>query len=446
MVFLRKACESFLISDAIHFPPSPKLFTIKIFFPAFLCGQMAHTFKKSFKLDHVFYEIRGPVYEQANALELEGYKITKLNIGNLAPFGFDAPDEIIRDVMLNLRNAQGYIDSRGLFAARKAVMQESQLKHIAGVDVDDVFIGNGVSELIMLSMQALLNDGDEILVPSPDYPLWTSAITLSGGKAVHYVCDEAQNWLPDLKDIAHKITNRTKGIVIINPNNPTGAVYSKEVLQQMVDLAVKHKLIVFSDEIYDKVLYDEARHHATASLSTETLFVTYGGLSKVYRACGFRAGWLVLSGAKHLAADYVEGLQTLSSMRLCSNVPAQYAIQTALGGYQSIQDLLAPGGRLHRQRAYAFQRISEMEGLTCVKPEGAFYLFPKIDTQKFGIRNDQQFVLDLLKQKHLLVVQGSGFNWPRPDHFRLTFLPNVEEMEEAMDKLEDFLKHYLQKR
>ncbi len=399
---------------------------------------------KSTKLDQVFYEIRGPVYDKASELEKQGYRIIKLNIGNLFPFGFDAPDEMIHDVVVNLRNAQGYVDSKGMFPPRKAVMQESQLKKIEGVEIDDIFLGNGVSELIMLSMQALLNNGDEMLVPSPDYPLWTSAITLSGGKPVHYHCDEHAGWYPDLADIEQKITSKTKGIIIINPNNPTGAVYEKAFLQQLVDLAVKHGLIVFSDEIYDKVLYDNTVHHAAASLSNETLFVTFGGLSKVYRACGFRAGWMVLSGTKKLATDYIDGLTTLASMRLCSNVPAQFAIQTALGGYQSIQDLLKPEGRLGKQREYAFERISNMPGLTCVKPNGAFYLFPKLDTKQFNIKSDQQFVLDLLNLQHLLVVQGSGFNWKTPDHFRLTFLPNLDDMKEAMDKLELFLEHYVQ--
>jgi alanine-synthesizing transaminase len=399
---------------------------------------------KSTKLDRVFYEIRGPVYHKASELEQQGYRIIKLNIGNLHPFGFDAPDEMIHDVVVNLRNAQGYVDSKGLFPARKAVMQESQLKGIEGVEIDDVLLGNGVSELIMLSMQALLNDGDEMLVPSPDYPLWTSAITLSGGKPIHYQCDEQANWYPDLADIERKITSKTKGIVVINPNNPTGAVYNKLFLEQLVSLAVKHRLIVFSDEIYDKVLYDDTKHTATASLSDETLFVTFGGLSKVYRACGFRAGWMVLSGTKKAASDYIDGLCTLASMRLCSNVPAQFAIQTALGGYQSIQDLLKPEGRLGKQREYAWQRITQMPGLSCVKPDGAFYLFPKLDLNRFRINNDQQFVLDLLNQQHLLVVQGSGFNWPLPDHFRITFLPNLDDMKEAMDKLEHFLMHYVQ--
>ncbi|WP_448519390.1 pyridoxal phosphate-dependent aminotransferase [Rhodoflexus sp.] len=399
-------------------------------------------FEKSNKLDRVFYEIRGPVYEQAAELEMQGYKITRLNIGNPAPFGFDAPDEIIHDIIVNLRNAQGYVDARGLFAARKAVMHYSQLKAIKGVGIEDIFIGNGVSELILLSMQALLNDGDEILVPAPDYPLWTSAINLSGGVPVHYICDEQADWTPDLTDIERKITSRTKGIVLINPNNPTGAVYSSDLLQQLVALAVRHRLIVFSDEIYDKILYDDTAHFSVAAFSDETLFVTYGGLSKAYRACGFRGGWMILSGDKKHAQSYINGLNTLASMRLCSNVPAQFAIQTALGGYQSINELVLPGGRLRKQRDYCWQRLNQMPGVSCVKPKGAFYMFPKIDTQMYRVDNDQQFVLDLLRQQHLLIVQGSGFNWPHPDHFRIVFLPTVDELAVALDKLENFLDDY----
>jgi alanine-synthesizing transaminase len=399
-------------------------------------------FEKSHKLDKVSYEIRGPVYEQAAELEKQGYKITRLNIGNPAPFGFDTPDEIIHDIIVNLRNAQGYVDSKGLFAARKAVMHYSQLKAIKNVTIDDIFIGNGVSELILLSMQALLNDGDEILVPIPDYPLWTSAVNLSGGTPIHYMCDEQAEWMPDLVDIERKITSKTKGIVIINPNNPTGAVYSSDMLQQLVELAVRHKLIVFSDEIYDKILYDDTAHFSTAAFSDETLFVTYGGLSKAYRACGFRSGWMILSGDKKHAQSYVNGLNTLASMRLCSNVPAQFAIQTALGGYQSINELVMPGGRLRKQRDYCWQRLNQVPGISCVKPKGAFYMFPKIDTQMYRIDNDQQFVLDLLQQQHLLIVQGSGFNWPYPDHFRIVFLPTVDELAIALDKLEKFLETY----
>ncbi|MCS6966959.1 MAG: pyridoxal phosphate-dependent aminotransferase [Cytophagales bacterium] len=397
-------------------------------------------FHKSRRLERVFYEIRGQVHEVATELEMQGYKIMRLNIGNPASFGFDAPDEIIHDVIVNLRNAQGYVDSKGLFAARKAVMHYTQLKAIRGVTIEDIFIGNGVSELILLSLQALLNEGDEILVPAPDYPLWTSAVNLAGGVPVHYLCDEQADWMPDLQDIQRKITRKTKGIVIINPNNPTGAVYSSDLLQKLVEIAVKNKLIVFSDEIYDKILYDDTAHFSTAAFSDETLFVTYGGLSKAYRACGFRAGWMILSGAKKQAQSYIHGLNTLASMRLCSNVPAQFAIQTALGGYQSINELVLPGGRLRKQRDYCWQRLNQIPGISCVKPKGAFYMFPKIDTHMYAIEDDQQFILELLRQQHLLLVQGSGFNWPHPDHFRIVFLPSVDELSIALDRLENFLE------
>lgn len=399
-------------------------------------------FRKSNKLDHVFYDIRGPVYDKAQELEMQGYKLIKLNIGNPAPHGFDAPDEIIHDVIINLRNAQGYCDSKGLFAARKAIMHYTQLKSIKGVTIEDVYVGNGVSELIMLSMQALLNAGDEILVPAPDYPLWTCSVNLSGGKAVHYVCDEESNWYPDLADIEKKITPRTKGIVVINPNNPTGAVYPSDLLQQIAELAAKHKLIVFADEIYDKILYDDVSHTSIAALSDDTLFITMGGLSKNYRSAGFRAGWMVLSGDKKHASSYIEGLNLLASMRLCSNVPSQYAIQTALGGYQSINELVLPHGRLRKQRDYVWQRLNEIEGISCVKPKGAFYAFPKIDTKKFNIKNDEKFVLDFLAQQRVLLVHGTGFNLKEPDHFRIVFLPIVEELTLALDRLDVFLKEY----
>ncbi|MCU0450013.1 MAG: pyridoxal phosphate-dependent aminotransferase [Bernardetiaceae bacterium] len=401
-------------------------------------------YQKSGRLDQVFYEIRGPVYQQAAELERQGFKVTKLNIGNPAPFGFDVPDEMIHDMIVNLRNAQGYAESKGLFAARKAVMHDAQLKAIKGVTIEDIFIGNGVSELILMSLQALLNDGDEVLVPAPDYPLWTAAVNLSGGRAVHYVCDEQADWYPDLADIARKITPRTKAIVVINPNNPTGAVYSSDLLHGLVDLAVKNRLIVFSDEIYDRILYDDTAHQSTAAFSDETLFITLGGLSKNYRATGFRAGWIIASGDKKNAADYLNGLNTLASMRLCSNVPAQFAIQTALGGYQSINELVLPSGRLRKQRDYCWQRLNNIPGISCVKPRGALYLFPKIDVKKFKIHDDQQFVLDFLTQQRVLLVQGSGFNWPQPDHFRIVFLPAVEELAGALDRLEVFLEHYQQ--
>lgn len=392
----------------------------------------------------MFYEIRGPIFEKAMDLERQGFKITRLNIGNPAPFGFDAPDEIVHDIIMNLRNAQGYTDSKGLFAARKAIMHYCQSKAIQNVQVDDIIIGNGVSELILLSMQALLNEGDEILVPAPDYPLWTAAVNLSGGKAVHYLCDEAADWYPDVADMESKITSRTKGIVLINPNNPTGAVYPPEVLRQVVAVAERHNLIVFSDEIYDKILYEGTVHHATASFSTDVLFLTFGGLSKNYRAAGFRAGWLVVSGKLSTAKSYIEGLNALASMRLCSNVPAQFAIQTALGGYQSINDLVLPTGRLAKQRDACYNKLVSIPGITCVKPMGAFYLFPKIDVQKFNIHRDEQFVLDLLIDQHVLLVQGTGFNWAQQDHFRVVYLPTIVELDETLDKLALFLQDYQQ--
>ncbi|MCC9167506.1 pyridoxal phosphate-dependent aminotransferase [Pontibacter harenae] len=398
--------------------------------------------QRSSRLDNVFYEIRGPIFEKAQELERHGYKITKLNIGNPAPFGFDTPDEIIHDMILNLRNAQGYTESKGLFAARKAIMHYSQSKNIRDVQIDDIIVGNGVSELILLSMQALLDDGDEILIPSPDYPLWTAAVTLSGGKAVHYICDEESDWYPDLEDMERKITSRTKGIVVINPNNPTGAVYPTEVLEKIVRLAEKHNLIVFSDEIYDKILYDDTVHVSTAALSEDVLFLTFSGLSKNYRAAGFRAGWVVISGNKAEGKSYIEGLNVLASMRLCSNAPAQFVIQTALGGYQSIADLVLPGGRLRRQRDLCYEKLTAIPGITCTKPKGAFYMFPKIDVKKFNIQDDQQFVLDFLCEQHVLLVQGSGFNWQKPDHFRVVYLPALEELNDTLNRLALFLEYY----
>lgn len=397
--------------------------------------------KKSDRLEHVFYEIRGPIFEKAQELEKQGYKITRLNIGNPAPYGFDAPDEIVHDVIVNLRNAQGYVDSKGLFAARKAIMHYSQTRAIRNVTIDDIFIGNGVSELILLTMQALLNDKDEILVPAPDYPLWTASINLAGGKAVHYICDEQADWCPDLADMERKITKRTKGIVIINPNNPTGAVYSADILQKIVQLAEKHRLILFSDEIYDKVLYDDVAHTSAATFSDEILCLTYSGLSKNYRAAGFRAGWVVISGDKSRAKSYLDGLNTLANMRLCSNVPSQFAIQTALGGYQSINELVLPQGRLRKQRDLCYEKLTAIPGITCVKPKGAFYMFPKIDTKLYNVTDDQHFVLDLLIEQRVLVVQGTGFNWPHPDHFRVVFLPSVEELSLTIDKIALFLEH-----
>lgn len=396
-------------------------------------------FEKSERLNNVHYEIRGPIAEKAAALEKLGHKIIKLNIGNPAPFGFDVPDEIVQDIILNLREAQGYSDSKGLFAARKAVVQYAQTKHIPDVQVDDVYIGNGVSELILLCMQALLNDGDEVLIPAPDYPLWTAATTLSGGKAVHYLCDEASNWYPDLADLESKISVRTKALVIINPNNPTGTVYPKEIIEKMVAIAEKHHLIIFSDEIYDKILYDGVVHHSPAAFTRQTLCVTMGGLSKNYRAAGFRAGWLILSGAKAKASSFIEGLTLLSSMRLCSNVLAQLGIQTALGGYQSIDDLVLPTGRLTRQRDICHKLLNSIDGVSCVKAQGAFYMFPKVDLERFDFNSDQEFVLELLAEQHVFLVHGSGFNYPQNNHFRVVFLPTVEEINVAVGRIKTFL-------
>lgn len=403
-----------------------------------------YSIEKSHKLDNVCYDIRGPVLKEAKRLEEEGHRVIKLNIGNPAPFGFEAPEEIVKDVIHNLPSSQGYCDSKGLFSARKAVMQHYQQKGLLNVSIEDIYLGNGVSELIMMAMQALLNNGDEILVPSPDYPLWTAAVTLSGGKATHYTCNEDADWYPDLDDIKSKITPRTKGIVLINPNNPTGAVYDEAFLLQIVEIAREHKLIIFADEIYDKILYDGIKHTPMCTLAQDILIVTFNGLSKAYRIAGFRSGWLVLSGAKHLAKDYISGLDILASMRLCSSVPMQHAIQTALGGYQSINELLLPGGRLLEQRNLAWKMLNDIPGVSCVKPKGSMYLFPKLDPEVFNIKDDQKFALDLLQQEKLLIVQGTGFNWSRPDHFRVVFLPRVEELKIAIDKIANFLTTYRQ--
>ncbi|MFZ9098954.1 MAG: pyridoxal phosphate-dependent aminotransferase, partial [Burkholderiaceae bacterium] len=382
---------------------------------------------------------RGPVLDKARAMEEEGQKIIKLNIGNLAVFGLEPPDEIVQDMIRNLPSAGGYTDSKGLFAPRKAVVHYCQQKRIAGVSVDDVYLGNGASELITMSMNALLNAGDEILVPAPDYPLWTASVSLSGGTPVHYMCDEAADWTPDLADIERKISPRTRGLVIINPNNPTGALYSDQVLEGLVALARKHGLIVFADEIYDKTLYDGAQHTSVASLAEDVLFVTFNGLSKNYRSCGYRAGWMVVSGDKRLAGDYIEGLTMLASMRLCANTPGQLAIQTALGGYQSIDDLVAPSGRLCRQRDLAYNMLSAIPGVSVVKPKAALYMFPRLDPKVYPIADDQQFACDLLEQERVLVVQGSGFNYPTPDHFRLVFLPHEDDLTEAIGRIGRFL-------
>jgi alanine-synthesizing transaminase len=397
---------------------------------------------KSAKLANVCYDIRGPVLARAKQMEEEGHRIVKLNIGNPAPFGFTAPDEIVQDVIRNLPDASGYCDSKGLFAARKAIMHYTQQKQIVGVNIEDIYIGNGVSELIVMALQALLNNGDEVLIPAPDYPLWTAAVSLSGGSPRHYHCDESSGWLPDLDDIRGKITPNTRAIVIINPNNPTGALYPAELLRAILSLARRHQLIVYADEIYDKVLYDGAQHTSIASLTGDVLCITFNGLSKNYRACGYRAGWMIVSGEKSHAQDYIEGLTILASMRLCANVPAQYAVQTALGGYQSIDDLVLPTGRLGKQRDLAFQLLTEIPGVSCVKPQAALYLFPRLDPHIYPIADDQQFVLDLLLEEKVLLVQGTGFNWPHPDHLRIVFLPHEDDLTEAIGRFAHFLERY----
>ncbi|MBT8119857.1 MAG: pyridoxal phosphate-dependent aminotransferase [Gammaproteobacteria bacterium] len=402
------------------------------------------TLKKSHKLDAVCYDIRGPVHREARRLEEDGHKILKLNIGNPSPFGFDAPEEIVQDMIHNVPVSQGYSDSRGLFSGRKAVMQYSQQKGIANVEIDDVYLGNGASELIVMSMQALINNGDEVLIPAPDYPLWTAAVSLSGGKPVHYLCDEESEWYPDIDDIKSRITDYTRGIVIINPNNPTGAVYPEEVLLSIIELAREHDLIIFSDEIYDKIVYDDAKHISTASLCEDVFCLTYNGLSKAYRVAGFRAGWMIISGDKSNATDYIEGIELLASMRLCSNVPGQHAIQTALGGYQSINELVAPGGRLYEQRNLAHDMLTAIPGISCVKPKGAMYLFAKMDQSRFNISDDEKMVLDLLIQEKILIVHGSAFNWPDTDHFRIVFLPHVDELTRAFKSIANFFSHYKQ--
>lgn len=403
---------------------------------------MKTAIRKSEKLNNVCYDIRGPVLTEAKRLEEEGHKIIKLNIGNPAPFGFEAPDEIIQDMIINLPSSQGYSDSKGVYPARKAVMHYCQEKEIDGVTIEDIYLGNGVSELIVMSMQALLNDGDEMLVPSPDYPLWTAAVSLSGGKTVHYICDEASQWYPDIADIEAKISDKTRGIVVINPNNPTGAVYPLEILDNIIQLARKHNLIIFSDEIYDKIVYDDAKHISLASLAKDVLFVTFNGLSKTYRVAGFRSGWMVISGLKRKATDFIEGIDILANMRLCANVPAQHAIQTALGGYQTIDDLIRPGGRLLKQRDRAFEMINAIPGLSCVKPMGALYLFPRIDPKIVPIEDDEQFILDLLLETKVLLVQGTAFNLPTTDHFRIVFLPHSDKLETAIEKIGQFLDGY----
>jgi alanine-synthesizing transaminase len=380
--------------------------------------------------------------EKAKQMEDEGHKIIKLNIGNLAVFNFGPPDEIVQDMILNMHNAAGYTDSKGMFAPRKSIMHYTQQKYIQGVTIEDIYIGNGASELIVMGMNALLNNGDEVLVPAPDYPLWTAAVSLSGGTPVHYICDESADWMPDIDDIKSKITPNTKAIVVINPNNPTGALYPVELLLRIVEVARQHQLIVFADEIYDKTLYDEATHTSIASLADDVLFLTLNGLSKNYRSCGYRAGWMVVSGEKKHAKDYIEGLNMLASMRLCSNAPGQFAIQTALGGYQSIADLVGPGGRLLKQRDLAHKLLTDIPGVTCVKPKAALYMFPKLDPKMYPIKDDQQFIHDLLTEQRVLLVQGTGFNWINPDHFRVVFLPNTDDLTEAFGRIANFLEGY----
>ena len=402
------------------------------------------TFKKSSKLDHVWYDVRGPVLDEANRMQADGIDVLKLNIGNPAPFGFSAPEEVITDMISTLRSAQGYSDSHGIFAARKAIMQYAQTKNIPNVSMEHIYTGNGVSELINLVTQGLIDNGDEILVPSPDYPLWTGCVTLAGGKAVHYICDEQSEWYPDIEDMRSKITDKTKAIVIINPNNPTGAVYPKEVLEQIVELAREHELMIFSDEIYDRLVMDGIEHTSIASLAPDLFCITLNGLSKSHMIAGFRCGWMILSGAKEKAKDYIEGLNMLSNMRLCSNVPAQCIVQTALGGHQSVKNYLVPGGRIYEQREFIYNAINDIPGLSAVKPKAAFYIFPKMDTKKFNILDDEKFVLDLLKEKKVLLTHGRGFNWAEPDHFRIVYLPNIEQLKDATGKIADFLSGYHQ--
>lgn len=397
---------------------------------------------QSAKLANVCYDIRGPVLAAAKKMESEGHRILKLNIGNPAPFGFEAPEEILQDVILNLPSAHGYGDSKGLLSARRAVVQNYQSRHIYGVDIEDVYLGNGVSELIVMALQALLDDGDEVLIPSPDYPLWTAAASLCGGRAVHYRCVEEEGWQPDLDDIESRVTDRTRALVIINPNNPTGAVYSREMVEKLADIARRHQLLLLSDEIYDKILYDGIEHTPAALVAPDILVLTFNGLSKAYRVAGFRTGWLMLTGPKRHASSYIEGLDILANMRLCPNVPTQYAVQTALGGYQSINDLVLPGGRLVEQRDRAWELLTAIPGVSCVKPQGAMYMFPRLDPAVYPVKDDQQFALDLLREEKLLIVQGSGFNWPDPDHFRIVTLPRVADLEDACGRIARFLSRY----
>ena len=423
----------------IEMPADDKMKEVQV-----LGGRKMREFKKSSKLDHVLYDVRGPVVDEATKMEEAGTQILKLNIGNPAPFGFHTPDEVIYDMRRQLTECEGYSPAQGLFSARKAIMQYGQLKKIPNVSIDDIYTGNGVSELINLCLSALLDDGDEILIPSPDYPLWTACATLAGGKVVHYVCDEQAEWYPDMEDIKKKITDRTKAIVIINPNNPTGALYPKEVLQQIVDIAREHQLIIFSDEIYDRLVMDGEEHVSIASLAPDLFCVTYSGLSKSHMIAGFRIGWMILSGYKDAVKDYIEGIKMLSNMRLCSNVPAQSIVQTALGGHQSVNDYLVPGGRIYEQREYVYKALTDIPGVSCIKPKAAFYMFPKLDVKKFNITNDEQFALDLLRDKKILLIHGGGFNWKQPDHFRVVYLPRIQVLKESVEKIADFLSYYHQ--
>lgn len=407
-------------------------------------GSSMRTFKKSTKLDHVLYDVRGPVVDEASRMEEAGTHVLKLNIGNPAPFGFRTPDEVVYDMQRQLVDCEGYSASKGLFSARKAIMQYAQIKGLPNVSVEDIYTGNGVSELINLSMSALLDNGDEVLVPAPDYPLWTACVTLAGGKAVHYICDEESEWYPDIEDMKKKITDKTKAIVIINPNNPTGALYPKEVLEQIVKLAREHQLIIFSDEIYDRLVMDGEEHISIASMAPDVFCVTFSGLSKSHMIAGYRIGWMVLSGNKNIAKDYIEGLNMLSNMRLCSNVPAQSIVQTALGGHQSVNNYIVPGGRIYEQREYIYKALNDLPGVSAVKPKAAFYIFPKIDTKKFNIVDDEKFALDLLREKKILIVHGGGFNWEQPDHFRVVYLPRIEVLKDAIEKMGDFLSYYRQ--
>ncbi|MDD3361941.1 MAG: aminotransferase class I/II-fold pyridoxal phosphate-dependent enzyme [Hespellia sp.] len=401
-------------------------------------------FKKSSKLENVLYDVRGPVVDEATRMEDAGTRILKLNIGNPAPFGFVTPDEVVYDMSRQLTDCEGYSSAKGLFSARKAIMQYAQVKQLPNVDINDIYTGNGVSELINLSMSALLDTGDEILIPSPDYPLWTACATLAGGTPVHYICDEQSEWNPDMADIEKKITDKTKAIVIINPNNPTGALYPRDVLLQIVEIARRHQLMIFSDEIYDRLVMDGEEHISIASLAPDLFCVTFSGLSKSHMIAGYRIGWMVLSGNKRIAKDYMEGLTMLSNMRLCSNVPAQSIVQTALGGYQSVKDYILPGGRVYEQREYIYKALNDIPGITAVKPKAGFYIFPKMDTKKFNITNDETFALDLLREKKILIVHGNGFNWKQPDHFRIVYLPRIEVLQDAMMKIKSFLNTYQQ--